>query len=220
MELKRWPHITSVMLLGVALLGIFAFSTRPTMAVAEQRLTGIPIQLGAMRGSDIQFDESVFASLDVDDNVFRNYTSSDGQDVFLYVGYYGTAKGGRTIHVPKLCYTGQGWSIEEWEERSIRLANSTMVDVNRMVVRKGALRRLVYFWFQSEDIIMASGLDLNIYKFQHRLLYNRNDGAFVRVSLEYPEGREGETEEKVKKFSEEIVPFISQNWPIEKPIVS
>jgi len=57
----------------------------------------------------------VYAVLETISNVYRRYADADGRVIQLYIGYYGTAKGGRPSHVPQYCYTGHGYSIETWE---------------------------------------------------------------------------------------------------------
>ena len=86
-----------------------------------------------------------------------------------------------------------------------------------MIVKKGPERQLVYFWFQSKATVMRTGWDLNLNKFKHRLLYNRNDGAFVRVSMILPEGKREETEQSASQFSQAVVPLLSQIWPVKEP---
>jgi len=89
-----------------------------------------------------------------------------------------------------------------------------------MIAERGIDRQLVYFWFQSGVTVMRTGWDLNWYKFRSRLLHKRNDGAFVRVSLTLPPDEEGQTEKSAKLFSQQVVPLLSQVWPIESPTKS
>ena len=165
----------------------------------------------------MHFEDSVYAVLNADANLLRNYVSPATREwTNLYIGYYGTAKGGRASHLPQFCYTGQGWAIEDWDVVSLNSPDLGPVRINRMVVRKGIERQLVYFWFQSENQVMATGLEQNWYKFHHKFLYDRNDGAFVRVSLPFPHGKEADTEEKARAFSQAIMPLVAQHWPVER----
>jgi len=217
MKLKLRSYPVSVFLLGLALIGIFTMALRPTLVVTEVRLDHLPMTIGSLTGTKLRFDVSVYTVLNADGNVLRNYRSQDGRVINLYIGYYGTAKGGRAKSAPQYCYTGQGWSIERWDKVSIDPPGTGKVQINRMIVKKRAERQLVYFWHQSEATVMRTGWEQNLYKFKHRLLYNRNDGAFVRVSMTLPEGKREETEQRAREFSRAVVPLLSQFWPVEEP---
>jgi EpsI family protein len=217
MALRRHSRTISFALLIMTLLGVYTVALRQRVIVAETRFDTLDRNIGSLVGTDLRFDESVYDVLNADANLLRAYRSSEGDGLWLYIGYYGTAKGGRASHLPQFCYTGQGWSIEKWD--LLDLDPSGEARINRMLVKQGARRQLVYFWFQSESTIMATGLEQNWYKFQHRLLYNRNDGAFVRISLDVPKGQDALIEEQARTFSLAVMPMIASRWPIEKPAV-
>ncbi len=220
MSARVLSHYISVFLLGLTFLGIYSITMRPSIAVTETRLEHLPMQIGSLTATEIRFEDSVYAELNADANLFRIYRSPMAESITLYIGYYGTAKGGRAKHVPQYCYTGQGWSIEKWDFVPVALPNAGAVRVNRMIVKKGVQRQLVYFWFQSESTVMATGLGLNWHKFKHKLLYNRNDGALIRVSVPLPEGEEARIEEKAKVFSQAIMSLVPSLWPEERPVES
>jgi EpsI family protein len=213
-------HHVSVFLLGLTFLGICSVAMRPSLVMTENRLAHLPMQIGTLDGTEVHFEDSVYAVLNADANLLRIYRSPVDEATTLYIGYYGTAKGGRASHLPQFCYTGQGWSIEEWDFVSLDSPSAGQHRINRMIVKKGVQRQLVYFWFQAEATVMATGLEQNWYKFQHRLLHNRNDGTFVRVSMDLPAGKEGQVEGTAKRFSEAVVPLLSTFWPREGPIQS
>jgi len=214
---KNRSYTVSVFLLGLALVGIFTMAFRPALSVTEFRLDHLPMKIGSLTGTKLRFDDSVYAVLNADGNILRNYRLQDGRVINLYIGYYGTAKGGRAKHLPQFCYTGQGWSIERWDKVSISPPGTGKVQINRMIVKKRSERQLVYFWFQAEATVMRTGWEQNLYKFKHMLLYNRNDGVFVRVSMVLPDGKREESEQRAKQFSRAVVPLLSQFWPVEEP---
>ena len=220
MRARTNSQFVSILLLGLTLLGLGSVATRPSLVVSETRLEQLPLHIGSLAGTEMNFEDSVYAVLNADANLFRIYRSPVNEAITLYIGYYGTARGGRASHLPQYCYTGQGWSIEKWDFVSLDSMPAGQQRINRMIVKKGIERQLVYFWFQSEATVMSTGLEQNWYKFQHRLLYNRNDGAFVRVSMNLPPGEEEQIERKAKLFSQAIVPLVSTFWPEERPLQS
>ena len=220
MKLARQTFRLSISLLVVTLLGVLSIAARPPLKVTDVRLDHIPMQMESLVGTELYFEDSVYQVLNADGNLLRNYASPDGEVVNLYIGYYGTQKGGRAEHLPQYCFTGQGWSIEKWDFVSFDSPGMGTVRVNRLMVKKGGERQLVYFWFQSEATVMATGWEQNWYKFHHRLLQDRNDGTLVRVALDLSVGKEGEAEERAKRFSQIVMPLVSQFWPIERPVQS
>jgi len=215
MKLRPHAFLLSIILLGLTLLGVFYIALRPPLKVIEVRLDQIPMQVDSLVGMEMRFEDSVYAALNADANVFRNYVNPDGQSINLYIGYYGTAKGGRAEHVPQYCYTGQGWSIEKWDLVSFDWSGPGKVRVNRMIVKKETARQLVYFWYQSEGTVMATGWEQNWYKITRRISLTRNDGSLVRISLSLRPGKEVEAEERARQFAQMVMPLLSRFWPIE-----
>jgi EpsI family protein len=220
MRLRRHAFLLSVILLGLSLLGVFSIAVRPPLKVTNVRLDQIPLQMESLVATELHFEDSIYSALNADGNIFRNYVESDGNVINLYIGYYGTAKGGRAEHLPQYCFTGQGWSIEKWDFVTFDVPGSDAARVNRMIVNKGAERQLVYFWFQSESTVMSTGWEQNWYKFHHRLQHGRNDGTLVRVAVGVPTGKEQEVEDRAQRFSKIVMPLISQFWPIESESLS
>jgi EpsI family protein len=218
LKTKIQPYYLTLILIGVTSLGIFYYSLRPALKVINNRLDNLPMRMSSLNAKELHFEDSVYAVLNADGNLLRNYVSPEGDSIGLYIGYYGTAKGGRATHLPQYCFTGQGWGIEKWDFVSFESPGIGEVRVNRMIVKKGLTRQLIYFWFQSESTVMATGLEQNWYKFQHKFLYNRNDGSFIRVSMPLPTGQEDRIEEQVQRFSVAIMPLVFQYWPIEVPV--
>ena len=93
------------------------------VVVVKKNLDRIPYAIGSMRGVDIPLEESVIKGLDPDVFVFRNYISKDKRPINLYIGYYGTSKGGRSAHNPEGCYPGAGWAILEEHAVTMPLNN-------------------------------------------------------------------------------------------------
>ena len=167
---------------------------------------------------DIIMQDSVIKELNTDVFVYREYENNKSQQIDLYIGYYGTKKGGRTGHNPYGCYPGGGWSIIEDSTVSLPVVikgKRKEVTVNSLLVKKGGYNELVYFWYQSNgDKILSTGIEMNIHRFKSLLLYHRNDGAFVRVST--PVGTNlSETEQRIKTFVQQLIPMLDQYWPVE-----
>lgn len=220
MSFKSHTFAITIVLCSVCAVGVGIIAWQPQPKVLDVRLTQIPLRVAALVATELHFEDSVYSALQADGNLLRDYVGSDGNVINLYIGYYGTARGGRAEHLPQYCFTGQGWTIEKWDFTAIYGSGREVFRVNRMIVNKGDSRQLVYFWFQSEGTVMSTGWEQNWYKFQHRLQSSRNDGTLVRVSTPLPSGKEREVEDRTQQFAAHIIPQISQYWPLEGDAVA
>ena len=72
-------------------------------------------------------------------------------------------------------------------------------------------------WYQSAGSrVLASGLQRNIERFKGRVLYNRNDGAYIQVNSYVAETEVPEVRERVTNFVQEVMELLPEFWPIEK----
>ncbi len=218
-SIKHSTLLISVLLLVATYLIIRWIPSRSNIDVLENRLVGLPMKIGGFVGKVIPMSKSVADELNTDGYVFRQYADDQGRKISLYIGYYGTKKGGRTGHNPNACYPSQGWAI--LENRRVRLqvpigANSKIITVNEMLVRTSAEERIVYHWYQSNrSDVLDSGISANLHRFKNMLLYGRNDGAFVRVSSQVMDNEES-TRTMLKSFIRTLFPLLVKNWPREQ----
>lgn len=189
------------------------------VVVWKKNLDKLPYTIGEMRGVDVPLEESVVKELDTDVYVSRNYISADGRVLNVYIGYYGTQKGGRSKHSPEGCYPGAGWSIlKESKANMVIEQNGSKKDImlNTLQVKRGDDHQLVYHWYQSDrDTIAINGVQQNINRFKNRLMNNRDDGAFIRVSGD-TNNNFGTTKEDIENFIQHLFPLLVEYWPQEK----
>ena len=213
---------------GVSLVLIFAtfiivqkMPTGTDVVVSKKNLDKLPYTIGGMQGVDIPLKMEILKELDTDVYIFRNYVSKDGKVINVYIGYYGTQKGGRSNHNPEGCYPGGGWSILQEGKSNIAIEHSGVrneIVLNTLLVKQSDEKQLVYHWYQSEgNKVVVNGIQQNIHRFKSRLLYNRDDGAFIRVSKSisdnYPE-----TKKDIENFIQHLVPLLVEYWPQEKEL--
>ena len=202
----------------VLMLGANAAAFRvgnPDGTVRERRLALMPDRLAGYDGKEDRFDEAVLAALKTDDQLNRLYLKTTADFHWLYVGYYGTAKGGRTGHVPHHCFRGSGFTILDRGKEIIPSAGGA-VRVNRILVKKpnGPVISCLY-WFQSRNEVLDSGWDLNWKRFRDRLREGRDDGAFVRV-LSPLDGSVEETVARQRRFAGGVIAALPAAWPVEE----
>lgn len=210
---------------GICLVSLLAtlmitglLSLRPTPVIARTNLEYLPMEIGGYRGTDDTFPESVNRELNADKQLYRHYRSSDGSQLDLYIGYYGTAKGGRTGHNPYACLPSAGWAIVDSRKVKIpRASPSSDAEVNYVLARRNGINTVMVHWYQTAGAtVMATGFLQNIERFWGRLLRNRNDGAFIQITTQVPDEQVVESWSKVRNFAGLVVQLLPGYWPLEK----
>jgi EpsI family protein len=177
-------------------------------------LAALPHEVLAWEGRDIPMEGTVEQMLRADRHVQRSYYDEAGGLVWLYVGYYGTARGGRSEHTPWVCYPTAGWDVVGDESR--RLAVGTGSAIQEIVVERGNQRRLVHFWYRtSRSAHVVGELSHAWDRFMGRLTLGRADGAFVRLSTplrgESPESGRA----RLLAFGRALDAQLATHWPTE-----
>ena len=101
----------------------------------------IPRQLEGWRSADLQTDRLFLGMAALTGLVDRRYTR-EGASVDVFVGAGSPRQRLRSFYSPKSALPGSGWIVEEQARRE-----RSGVEVDELVVRKGAERRLVHHWY-------------------------------------------------------------------------
>jgi EpsI family protein len=174
------------------------------------------MQIGAYIGTEDSFPDSVYEELNADLHLYRHYRDQEGNTINLYIGYYGTAKGGRTGHNPYACLPGAGWGIIDDRKTQLRFPGG-QATTNALVARKGDVYETVLHWYQSDkDKVLATGIQKNIQRFLGRIQHNRNDGAFVQVSMLTQRDGLEQAKKDIKLFAQKVLAILPGYWPEEQ----
>ena len=208
----------SLILLLATIACITIISRRGEPMVIKTNLERIPMEIAGFKATEDYFSDAVYKELNADKHVYRHYRSDDGRQVDLYIGYYGTAKGGRTPHNPYACLPSSGWGIIATDRVKVKDDYSKKeVELNYILSQKDEYYDTVIHWYQSDgDKVLPSGFKRNIQRFLGRIFYNKNDGAFVRVSV--TSNKEGIDDAKRLGvfFSEKVLSLLPEYWPLER----
>ncbi len=209
--------ITLILLL-CASISVFLITRRGEPVVVATNLENIPMKIMGFNATKDSFPKSVYKALNADCNIYRHYVNPDGYKVDLYIGYYGTAKGGRTPHNPYACLPAEGWGIQKAHEIVLHPTNySGGVAVNYIQAKTGESYETMLHWYQSDrNKVLRTGFEQNIQRFMGRVLRNRNDGAFVRVSVSSNKSGLTKADKKVRVFAEALLNILPQYWPTEQ----
>jgi EpsI family protein len=214
---NRTFAISTAIFLSTIVL-VIGIQRRGEPVVAKTNLENLPIQIGSYRATEDFLEDSVYRELNADLNIYRHYRSNDGKQVDLYIGYYGTAKGGRTSHTPYACLPGSGWGITAAHKVVLKPAHyQEEVQVNYILARKGDLYDTILFWYQSErNKVLCTGIQQNVAHLLGRLFNNRSDGAFVQLSVYTKHDDTGQAIRLARSFAERLLDILPEHWPVER----
>jgi EpsI family protein len=190
--------------------------SRNEVIPARPPIASFPTQLGEWTGSTVDISKDVLDVLGDGDFLLRVYqnTSTQAPYVDLFLAYFPTQRAGDTIHSPKNCLPGAGWSPVESSRIQISLPGHVPFPANRYVIAKGTDRQLVLYWYWAHDRAVASEYWAKFYLVADSIRLNRSDGALVRVTTPL---RPGETTDaaqyRLLSFTENLVPLINQYVP-------
>jgi EpsI family protein len=187
---------------------------RPPPQLDTTALLAIPSHLGPWQSDDVPLDSVVESLLEADFNLQRRYRHNLGDVVWVYFGYYGTARGGRPEHTPQVCFQAQGWEIEE--HRVIDAGGG--LHVNELVVSLRGERQLVHYWFRSfRQTGLRGGFDQLLDHMVGRLFYGRADGSLVRVSTPFQREDALVARSRLLAFDTSFDALLAAHWPSEIP---
>ncbi|MGO9650663.1 MAG: exosortase C-terminal domain/associated protein EpsI [Terriglobales bacterium] len=214
--MSHWRFtVTAILLAGTA---IFLQRRKPVETLPpRQSLAQFPRQLGAWAGRDVTIAPDVREVLGSGDFLLRTYTdqgSSTSPDVDLFVAYIPSQREGDTLHSPKNCLPGAGWSPVESSQLSISLPGQPAFPINRYVIAKGDERQLVFYWYWAHGRAVASEYWAKFYLITDSIRLNRSDGALVRVATPLSEAESPQkAEQRLLEFTGNIVPLLDPYVP-------
>jgi len=150
-------------------------------------LSAFPLNFEGWKGKRSKMDPKMWKAVGAQDYVLINYYKDGKGPINFYVSYYEfTENPGDLVHTPKMCLPGAGWVIKENRVRRIKGQKSTSemlpdLMVNEMVVKKGDMTQLTYFWYQGRGRYFTSEFVAKFYRVWDGIFRRRTDGAAVRM---------------------------------------
>lgn len=152
--------------------------------------------------------------LGVDDYIDYDYVSSAGYAANLYVSYF-TSMEGKGFHSPRNCMPGSGWDVISLRPLALQIhhSESTLLEVNNMILQKGADKQVVLYWYQCRGRYIRSEYWEKIYQVFDSISKRRTDAAFVRIMAPAMDGNTEETTKYLADFTEQVIPILEQYIP-------
>lgn len=140
----------------------------------------------------IVLEPGIIRNLGVTDYLQCTYVRSENEQVGVYIGYHqsqvreeGGGAGENSIHPPAHCLPGSGWDIIDNQTVELDLEGMPTGQglVKRLIVARGELRQLTYYWYQSRGRVISQDWKKILYVGLDRAALGRTDGSLVRFSV-------------------------------------
>lgn len=180
------PFATAVALMVAAAIAITVIGARPQQSPDRTAFALFPNEIGRWHGNPERLAQQYLDSLELTDYYIGDFRSPIGQSVNLYVAYYASQRSGEAAHSPRSCIPGDGWKISDLTRRTLEGAqvHGQPLIVNRLQIRRGDVRQLVYYWFQGRSRWLTSEYAVKWFLFWDALTRSRTDGALIRITTE------------------------------------
>ncbi len=179
-------------------------------------LAALPHQIGAWTASDIAIPQEERNVLGPGDFLLRVYHNSEaGQPyVGLFIAYFPSQRAGDTIHSPKNCLPGAGWSPVQNRRVQLSFPGLRAFDANRYIISKGNDRQVVLYWYLAHDRAVASEYWAKFYLVTDAMRMNRSDGSLIRLTTPLMPGENADAAQaRMVQFAGLIVPQMNQYIP-------
>ena len=207
--------VIAVLLLAATALFLHGRS-RNEVLPAREPLAGFPRQLADWTSQDVTIPEDQREVLGAGDFLLRVYQKQTVREPYvdLFIAYFPSQRAGDTIHSPKNCLPGSGWSPIESGRTTITLPGHEPFPANRYVIAKGSERQLVLYWYWAHDRAVASEYWAKFYLVADSMRMNRSDGSLVRVTTPLRRGEStDDAQQRLLAFSSNVVPLLNSYVP-------
>jgi EpsI family protein len=166
-------------------------------------------------------EPGVIKNLGVTDYLACTYTRGR-QQVGIYIGYHqsqvreeGGGAGENSIHPPAHCLPGSGWDIID--SRTVDLHLEGMPGnhgrVKRLIVARGDLRQLTYYWYQSRGRVISQDWKKILFVGLDRATRGRTDGSLIRFSVNIFRNDEAQAEASFREVASLVLDQIPAYVP-------
>jgi EpsI family protein len=183
--------------------------------VSSEPLTGVPETIAGLTGADAPIDQEQLDVLGKGDFLSRVYTN-DGRSgpVGLFIAYFASQRTGATMHSPRNCLPGSGWSFESSQYVTMKDVDGKNHRVGEYVIANGDNRQFVIYWYQAHGRSVANEYQAKVYLVSDAIRMNRTDGALVRaITPVYPATGVQAARERAEGFVAELMPQLPRFIP-------
>jgi EpsI family protein len=216
MFLSSWKRFLPVaVILALAAVVLQARGGKEEALPAHQELSSFPETVEAWHGQDQAIPADELAVLGPGEFLLRDYRRNLREpSINLYIAFFPSQRSGDTIHSPKNCLPGSGWTPMESSHLSVALPQGGTMSVNRYIVANADNRDLVFYWYQAHGRVTPSEYWAKIFLVEDAIRMNRTDGALVRVITPVVDSAdEAPAQRRALAFVHDILPMLDNYIP-------
>ena len=212
---QSWVRFAVAAILLAATLSLLMARDREEVLPPRSQLVSFPSSIGQWQGKDLETSAQLAESLGPGEFLLRDYVNQEQRTAAsLYIAYFPSQRTGDTIHSPKNCLPGAGWIPAETSHIWIDQPGGKKIEVNRILVTKGAERALVLYWYQAHGRVTPSEYGAKYYLVADAMRMNRSDGALVRIITFMKNGESvAKAEATAIGFSQLVSPLLDSYIP-------
>src|SRR3984893_8542474 len=155
----------------------------------HQPLQSFPRAFEGWRSIDVPLSKDVRDVLGPGDFLTREYQSaSNTPAVGLFIAYFPSQRSGDTIHSPKNCLPGAGWSPLRSDRITLNLSGHSPFKANRYLIALGQEQQLVLYWYWAHDRAVASEYWAKYYLVADSIRMRLSDGSLIRLTTRFLRG--------------------------------
>jgi len=131
---------------------------------------------------DEVLEPEFFDALRAREVLYRTYAPDADDPVWVFVGYFDRQREGSQVHSPRHCYPGSGWNIERETRWPVPWGTG---ELRALVVHNGLERRIVCYWYQTRDRVVADEVGLKLALAGRAVRRRPQDVAFASISTSF-----------------------------------
>jgi len=188
--------------------------TRGEVFPTRQKLASFPQELAGMGSKDEEIPKESLEVLHPTDYLLRTYSDEQDIPIDLFIAFFASQRAGDTIHSPKNCLPGNGWTPVQSSRIELSFPGHAPFPVTRYVIAKGDSRSLVLYWYWAHDRGVASEYWAKYYLITDSMRMNRSDGSLVRIgTLMQPDESVESAQERLMPFTNSVLPLLNDYIP-------
>jgi EpsI family protein len=206
------PLVATFLLLA-ATLAASKLTSNHTSEFLARPLDTIDRQILGYTGTDNPpITENVLKELKPSSYLVRTYSKGDLK-ADLFIAFYAQQRAGESMHSPKHCLPGSGWEIWNYQSANIP-ANGQTFTVNEYSISHEGERRLVLYWYQSRNRVIASEYLGKILLARDTLMQSSTAASIVRIIVPDRPG----TAEQARALGSALIPMVQRCFGDDKTL--
>ena len=171
-----------------------------------------PKTIGKWRSEDLPITDDEYAILETRNAFVRRYSRDGGPNVYLFIVY--SQNNRKVSHPPEVCYIGGGVTVVNNTRDTIEVpVQNLVIRTNKLLLEFKNFQQLAVYWFKVGDSFTSNYWKQQFLIAAKTLLGKPSSSALIRISADVNGDDLARSNQSIKEFAQEIVPFLFQYLP-------